>query len=51
VDDTTGVIVEQKMVDKEIHTSDDQQYSTIIVPYRDQKGQLNRAAVIKFISI
>ena len=49
-DDTTVVFVEKKMVEKGIHASCDHQYSTVIVSYWDQKGQVNEA-VIKFVSI
>jgi len=50
VDDIRAVIVEQKMVEEEIRTHEGHAYSTKIMPYRDQKGQVT-GAVITFINM
>jgi len=50
LDDVKAVIVEEKTFENEIRTRDGHAYSTKIMPYRDQKGQVS-GAVITFINM
>jgi len=50
IDDIRSAIVDHKMLEKEVHTRDGHAYSTKIMPYRDQKGQVS-GTVITFINM
>jgi two-component system CheB/CheR fusion protein len=50
IDDIKEVIIEHRILEREIHTRDGHAYSAKIMPYRDQNGEAS-GAVITFIKI